>query len=107
MARRANTNLNEQHILYLCENFFSEELPYVLGSNGMEGDIDRYTYALLTLAHAEGATKLYFIAEIILGNQILKLLYYLTRTLDVAGASNTNRNFKHNILPHNIYFVLG
>jgi hypothetical protein len=65
----------------------------------MEGVIYRYTYALLTLAHAEGAAKLYLIAEIILGNQILKLLYYLTRTLDVAGASDTNCNFKHNILP--------
>jgi hypothetical protein len=65
----------------------------------MEGVIDRYAYALLTLAHAESAAKFYFIAEIILGNQILKLLYYLARTLDVAGASNTNCNFKHNILP--------
>ena len=65
----------------------------------MEGVIYRYTYALLTLAHAEGAAKLYLITEIVLGYQILKLLYYLTRTFDVTGASDTNCNFKHKILP--------
>ena len=81
----------------------SEELSYVFGSNRMEGVIYRYAYALLALAYAEGAAKLYLITETRLGNQILKLLYYLTRTLDVAGASDTNCNFKHNILPHNIH----
>ena len=67
----------------------------------MEGVIDRYAYALLTLAHAEGAAKLHLITEIVFSDQILKLFYYLTRTLDVAGASDTNCNFKHDILPHN------
>ena len=61
----------------------------------MEGIIDRYTYALLALAHAEGAAKLYLVAEIVFSDQILKLLYYLTRTLDVAGASDTSSSFKH------------
>ena len=65
----------------------------------MEGVIYRYTYALLTLAHAEGAAKLYFIAEIILGYQILKLLYYLARALDMAGATYTNCDLKHIFLP--------
>ena len=65
----------------------------------MEGVIYRYAYALLTLAHAKGSAELYLVADIILGNQILNLLYYLTRTLDVTGASDTNCNFKHNILP--------
>ena len=65
----------------------------------MEGIIDRYAYALLTLTHAEGAAKLHLITEIVFSDQILKLLYYLTRTLDVSGSSNTNLNFKHNILP--------
>jgi hypothetical protein len=69
----------------------------------VEGVIYRYTYALLTLAHAEGAAKLYLVAKAVLDDQILKLLYYLTGTLDVAGASDTNCNFKHNILPHNIH----
>jgi hypothetical protein len=65
----------------------------------MEGVIDRYAYALLTLTHAEGAAKLYLITEIVFSDQILKLLYYLTRTLDVAGASDTNCNFNHIIIP--------
>jgi hypothetical protein len=65
----------------------------------MEGVIYRYTYALLTSAHAEGAAKLYLITEIVFSDQILKLLYYLTRTLDMAGASDANRNFKHTVLP--------
>ena len=72
----------------------------------MEGVIDRYTYALLTLAHAEGAAKLYLVAEVVFGNQMLKLLYHLARTLDVAGASDTNCNFKHYFLPLNIYNFL-
>ena len=65
----------------------------------MEGVIYRYTYALLALTHAEGAAELYLITEIVLSYQILELLYYLTRALDVAGATDTNCNFKHNILP--------
>jgi hypothetical protein len=59
----------------------------------MEGVIYRYTYALLTLTHAEGAAKLSLITEVVLGYQTLKLLYYLTRTLDVAGASDANCDF--------------
>ena len=74
VARRADTNLNEQHILYLCQNFFSEEISYVFGSNGVEGVIYRYTYAFLTFTHAEGAAKLNLITEIILSYYILKLL---------------------------------
>jgi hypothetical protein len=73
----------------------------------MEGVVDRNAYALLALTHAEGATQLYLLTEIVLGNQILELLDYLARALDVAGATDTNRNFQHNILPHNIYSILG
>jgi hypothetical protein len=68
----------------------------------MEGIVYRNAHALLALAHAEGATQLYLIFKLVLGNQILKLFYDLTRALDMAGASNTNCNFKHNILPRNI-----
>ena len=73
----------------------------------MEGVIDRYAYALLTLTHAEGAAQLYLFAQIVLGDQILELLNDLAGALDVAGASDTNCNFKHKILPHNIYFIFG
>ena len=69
----------------------------------MEGVIHRHTYSLLTLTHTESAAKLYLITYIVLGDQILKLLYHLTRTFNVAGASNTNRNSEHNILPLNIH----
>ena len=69
----------------------------------MEGIVDGYAYALLTLAHAEDAAELHLVAETVFGYQTLKLLDHLTRTLDVAGASDTNCNFKQNILPHNIH----
>ena len=54
-----------------------------------------YAYALLALAHAEGAAKLNLIAYAMLRDKILKLLNYLTRTLYVAGATDTYCNFKH------------
>jgi len=71
----------------------------------MEGVVYRYTYSLLALSHAEGAAKLYLVTEIVLGNQILKLLYYLTRALDVAGASDTNCDLYHNYIPLSIHIL--
>ena len=65
----------------------------------MEGVIDRYAYTLLAFAHTEGATKLNLISELVFCDQILELFYYLAGTLDVAGASDTNCNFKHIIFP--------
>jgi hypothetical protein len=107
VARRAYTNLNEQHILYLGQNLLREELLYGLGSNGMEGVIDRYADALLALAHAEGAAQLNLVSKVIFGDQILELLDDLAGALDVAGASDTNSNFQHTILPHNMDFIWG
>jgi hypothetical protein len=91
----------------LSQNFLSEEVAYGLGSNGMEGVVNGNANALLALAHAEGAAKLYLVSEVVLRDEILKLLNYLTRTFDVARTSDTNCNFKHNILPLNIYFIRG
>ena len=61
----------------------------------MELFTNGYTYALLALAHAEGATKLYLIAYVAFCDEALKLLNYLTRALDVAGATDTYCDFKH------------
>ena len=93
--------------LHLSQNFLGKELANVLGRNGMEGVVYGDAYALLALAHAEGAAKLYLVANLMFGDEILQLLNNLTRTLDVAGATNTNSNFKHNILPHKLYFHRG
>ena len=41
--------------------------------------------ALLALSHTEGAAKLNFVAEIVLRDKVLQLLYHLARALDVAG----------------------
>ena len=73
----------------------------------MEGVVHRNAHALLALTHAEGAAELNLITEIVLRNQILQLLNYLTRTLNVAGATDTNRNFKHNMLPLLSLYGLG
>ena len=89
---------------HLSQNFLGKELANVLGRNGMEGVAYGDAYALLALAHAEGAAKLYLVANLMFGDEILQLLNNLTRTLDVAGASDTNCNFKNNILPLNIHY---
>ena len=89
--------------LRFCQYFVCEEFCNRFGGYGMEGIVDRYAYALLTLTHAEGAAKLDLLTQIVFGNQVLKLLNNLTRTLNVAGASDTYCNFKHNILP---FFIL-
>jgi hypothetical protein len=73
----------------------------------MEFVVDGHANALLALTHAEGAAQLYLFSEIMFRDQILQLLDHLARTLDVAGATDTNCNFQHAILPHNIDFVLG
>jgi hypothetical protein len=103
VAGRADANLYEQHFLHLCKNLLSEELTNALGGDRIEGVVHRYANTLLALAHAEGAAKLHLVTELVFGNQILKLFYYLTGALDVAGASDTNCNFKHIILPLNIH----
>jgi hypothetical protein len=98
----SHTNLNEQHNLHLCQNLVCEELANGFGSYRMEGVVNGYANAHLAFTHAKGTAKLYFIGKIVFGNQILQLLYYLARALDVAGATDANCNFKHFILPHNI-----
>ena len=83
--------------LYLCENFVVEELCDILGGYGMEGVIYGYAYTLLALAHAEGAGKFNLFAKVIVRDKLLKLLHNLARALDVAGTSDTNCDFKHNV----------
>ena len=61
----------------------------------MELSIHCYAYALLALAHAESTCKLYAIAQAIGCDQILKLLYDLAGTLEVAGTTDTNCDFHY------------
>ena len=44
----------------------------------MEGVVNTDANALLAISEAEGSAKSNFFAEVVFGNQILKLLYYLT-----------------------------
>ena len=72
----------------------------------MEGIVNGYANTLLALTHTEGAAELYLLTKIILSDEILKLLYYLARALDMAGATYTHSYFKHNINLSKIYFVV-
>ena len=65
----------------------------------MEGVVNRHAHTLLALAHAEGAAQLHLVTKVILGDQALQLLYDLAGSLDVAGATDTNCDFKHFLLP--------
>ena len=62
----------------------------------MKGIVHLYAYALLALTHTEGSAKLHLLTEIVLRDEILKLLYYLTGALNVTRATDTNCNFNHN-----------
>ena len=68
-------------LLYLCENFVVKEINHSLRSYGMEILIHGNAYTLLALTHAEGAAELYLLTKLVLSDEILKLFYYLTRTL--------------------------
>ena len=59
----------------------------------MKGSVNRNANTLLAVAKAKGSAKVYLVAYVVLGNQILKLFYYLTGAFDVARASDTNSNF--------------
>ena len=61
----------------------------------MELVVNSYTYALLAVAHAEGAAEINLLANVILSDELLKLSYYLARALDVTGATDTYCDFKH------------
>lgn len=55
----------------------------------MEGVVNGDANALLALSHTEGAAQFYLVTQIVLRDKILQLLYYLSRTLDVAGGADT------------------
>ena len=55
--------------------------------------IHRNANTLLAFSHAEGAAELYLISEVVFRYQILKLLYYLTRAFDMAGAADAYCDF--------------
>lgn len=55
--------------------------------------INRNAHALTALAHAECSAQFNLIVEIVLANEILQLFNNLTRTLDVAGTADANRDF--------------
>ena len=57
---------------------------------------------LLALSHAEGTAQLYLVTEVMLGDEALKLGYDLARALDVAGATDTNDNFHHDVFPFGV-----
>ena len=106
VAGGADANLNEYHGLYLGKHFGVEEIGNGIGGNGEEGVVDGNANTLLALAHAEGSAEIYLVADVVFGDQLLELLDDLARALDVAGASDTNSDFKHNSLPLLCYVEL-
>ena len=82
-------------ILYLRQNFLCKELLHSVGGDRVEGVVYGYAHALLAVTHAEGAAQLDLVADVVLGNEVLKLCYDLARALDVAGATDTNCDFQH------------
>ena len=64
-----------------------------LGGNGVELVVYRDAYALLALAHAEGAAQVHLLLQAVVGDQLLKLLDHLTGPLYVAGTTDTHCNF--------------
>lgn len=59
----------------------------------MEIIVNRYANALLTFTHTEGAAKLDLVAEVVVGNKLLKLLYDLSGSFNVARAADTYCDF--------------
>ena len=68
----------------------------------MEDLVHGDTNTLLALTHAEGTAQLYLVPEVMLGDEALKLGYDLARALNVAGATDTNDNFHHNVFPFGV-----
>ena len=64
----------------------------------MECVVEKHTNPLLTISEAKRAAKFDLVANIILGNQILKLFNDITRALNVTTTSNTNNYFHKTIL---------
>ncbi len=99
VAGGSDTNLNEYHILHLGQNGICEELCCALRCDGIEIIVDGDTNTLLALTHAEGAAEIDLVADVVLGDQSLKLFYHLAGAFDMAGATDTNCDFKHDMLP--------
>ena len=76
-----------------------KKFSYGLRRYGKHLVIYGYANALLALTHAEGAAQLYLIANVMLGNELLKRGNDLAGALNVAGATDTNDNFHHDCIP--------
>jgi hypothetical protein len=72
----------------------------------MEGFVYLHANTLLTVAEAERAAKLNLIAKVMLCDQSLQSLNNRTRALNVAGASNTYRNFHKKFLAYIFLFFI-
>lgn len=78
MARTANANSDDYHLFYLCKNLLFEEFVGSFGREREERVVNRNAHSLLALAHAERAAEFHLFFEVVLGNEILKLLYDLS-----------------------------
>ena len=93
VAGGTDTNLNKQHGLYLCQNFVGKKFVNCFGRYGMEYAVNCYANALLALTQAECASEIYLVAKIVVGDQLLKLFYYLTGSFDVAATTDAYNDF--------------
>ena len=93
MTGTADTDLNNHSESKPRFDMSIEELFSGLRRYGVYLIVYSNTDTLLASAHAEGSAELDLIAETIASDQRLKLLDDLTRTLDMAGRTNTNSHF--------------
>ena len=93
MAGATDTNPNDHIRLHLCFDLILEEVHHGVGGDGEEGVVHRDADALLATAQAEAAGQFDLVAQIILADELLQVLYDLTGTLDVTGTADTYRDF--------------
>ena len=80
-------------VLQLLEDIFLEEFLCAFGRNREELVVPHDAHPLLTLAHAEGAGKFHFVFQMVFTDQFLNLQNDLTRTLQMAGATDASSDF--------------
>jgi hypothetical protein len=77
-------------------DLFFEELLRAFGLQRELFAVYRNADAVLAVAHAKLARKLYLVLQLMIGDQTLQLLHDLTGTLQVAAASDTDGYLYHN-----------
>ena len=71
----------------------------------MDNVVHHNRNAGLAVTEAERAAKVNLITKVVIDDELLKLLNYLTSALNVTRATNTNYNFQNFFLARYIIFL--